>query len=133
MLDTNICSFIIRRFPEQTLKRLQTHHDNGQVIVISVITFYEMRLGAVGKKAPARLGKAIDAFLQRLDGVLEWTVDAADQAARVHARLSRAGQVIGPNDTMIAGHALASKCTLVSNNLAEFQRVKGLRLEDWAQ
>lgn len=133
MLDTNICSFIIRRFPEQTLKRLQTHHDDGHVIVISAITYYEMRLGAVGKKAPARLGQAIDAFLQRLDGVLDWTADAANQAATIHARLSRAGQVIGPNDTMIAGHAMTSQCTLVSNNLSEFQRVKGLRLEDWAQ
>jgi tRNA(fMet)-specific endonuclease VapC len=98
-----------------------------------VITYYEMWLETVGRKASPKLAHSLTAFFQRLDSVLPWAREAADEATRIHAELGRSGKVIGPNDLMIAGHALATDCILVTNNSREFQRVKQLTIEDWTE
>jgi tRNA(fMet)-specific endonuclease VapC len=64
--------------------------------------------------------------------VLELTSQDAIAYARVRARLERAGTPIGPLDTIIAAQAVARELTLVSNNVPEFRRVSGLRVENWA-
>ncbi|SWK41993.1 putative DNA binding protein [Klebsiella pneumoniae] len=116
MLDTCICSFIMREQPEAVLKRLEQAVLRGQRIVVSAITYSEMRFGATGPKASPRHVELVDAFCARLDAILPW-----------------AGTPIGPNDTAIAGHAIAAGAVLVTNNTREFERVPGLVLEDWVR
>jgi tRNA(fMet)-specific endonuclease VapC len=132
MLDTNICSFIMRERPPAVLERLQGAVESQNRIVISVITYYEMLLGTIGKNASPRHARLVDAFIARLSAILPWERTAAEEATRIRKELAATGTPIGSNDAMIAGHALAAECVLITNNMREFSRVKGLRAEDWA-
>lgn len=131
MLDTNICSFIMREQPEAVIKRLEQAVLRNHRIVVSAITYAEMRFGAVGKKASPRHAQLVDAFCTRLDAVLAWDRAAVDATTEIKAMLAMAGTPIGSNDTAIAGHAIAAGAVLVTNNTREFARVLGLKLEDW--
>ena len=131
MLDTNICSFIMRERPPALLRRLQAAAEQQNSIVISVVTYYEILLGTIGRRASPRHAALAQAFVARLSAILPWDRDAADQAARIRKDLAAKGTPIGANDAMIAGHALAADCALVTNNLHEFARVAKLRVEDW--
>lgn len=133
MLDTNICSFIMREQPEAVLKRLEQAVLHNHRIVVSAITYAEMRFGAIGKKASPRHVQLVDAFCSRLDAILPWDKTAVDATTVIKAALAAAGIPIGPNDTAIAGHAIAAGAILVTNNTREFERVAGLILEDWAK
>jgi tRNA(fMet)-specific endonuclease VapC len=132
MLDTNICSFIIRERPPVVLDRLQMAVERQNSIAISVITYYEMLLGTIGRNASPRHAGLVEAFVARLSAVLPWQRGAAEEAARIRKDLGAKGMQIGGNDAMIAGHALAAECVLVTNNTREFSRVARLRVEDWA-
>jgi len=132
MLDTCICSFIQREQPQQVLERLQKTHAQQHQIVVSAITYAEMRFGATSRKASKKHVALVNAFLARLDAVLPWDVAAVDKTAIIKRQLSDLGAPIGPNDTAIAGHALATQAILVTNNTREFTRVDGLALEDWS-
>ena len=131
MLDTNICSFIMREQPEAVLKRLEQAVLRNQRIVVSAITYSEMRFGAIGPKASPRHIELVDAFCARLDAILPWDSAAVDATTEIKVALRLAGTPIGPNDTAIAGHAIAAGAILVTNNVREFERVPGLTLEDW--
>ena len=131
MLDTCICSFIMREHPIEVLKKLQAISAQQHRIVISAITYAEMRYGAIGKKASPKHGILVDEFLHRLDAILPWDVAAVDSTAKVKKALNDIGSPIGGNDTAIAGHAIATDSILVTNNTREFSRVIGLNLEDW--
>lgn len=131
MLDTCICSFIMREHPAAVIRRLAAEVERGNRIVISTITYAEMRYGQIGKKASPKHKVLVDEFVQRLDGVIPWDLRAVDATVEVMRQLNAAGTPIGPNDTAIAGHAIAIGCTLVTNNVREFSRVPGLVYEDW--
>lgn len=131
MLDTNICSFIMRKIPAAVLERLAAFRGAGHPIVVSAITYAEMRYGQIGKKASARHKTLVDEFVVRLDGVLPWDRQAVDATVEVKHALAQMGMPIGPNDAAIAGHAIAASCILVTNNNREFCRVPGLVVEDW--
>lgn len=131
MLDTCICSFIIRERPFEVLQRLSDEVARHNRIVISSITYAEMRYGMIRKNAPIRLAKSIEQFVARIDGILAWDAAAVDETARVYSWLSAAGLLISRNDTAIAGHALASDCVLVSDNTREFARISDLPMENW--
>ncbi|TSH85321.1 type II toxin-antitoxin system VapC family toxin [Pantoea sp. paga] len=73
----------------------------------------------------------VDAFCARPDAVLSWDRAAADATTEIKAALAAAGTPIGPNDIAIAGHAIAARAILVTNNTREFERVPGLQLEEW--
>ncbi|TDT50879.1 tRNA(fMet)-specific endonuclease VapC [Enterobacter sp. AG5470] len=133
MLDTCICSFIMREQPETVLKRLEQAVLRNQRIVISAITYAEMRFGATGPKASPRHIQLVDAFCARLDAILPWDRAAVDATTDIRVALRLAGTPIGPNDTAIAGHAIATGAVLVTNNTREFARVPGLTLEDWVK
>lgn len=130
MLDTNICSFIMREQPEAVLKHLEQVVLRGHRIVVSAITYAEMRFGA-GPKASPRHVHLVDAFCARLNAILPWDRAAVDATTEVKVALRLAGTPIGQNDTAIAGHAIAAGAILVTNNVREFERVPGLMLEDW--
>lgn len=133
MLDTNICSFIMRERPASVLERLQDAAESQHRIVISVITYYEMLLGTVGRNASPRHARLVDAFVTRLSTILPWDAASAERATGIKQDLAAKGTPIGGNDTMIVGHALAADCVLVTNNTREFSRVQGLRFEDWVK
>ena len=133
MLDTCICSFIMREHPVTVLRRLAEAVAQNNRIVISAITYAEMRYGQIGKKASPKHKTLVDEFVKRLDEVLPWDQAAVDATVEVKSQLTKAGLVIGENDTAIAGHAIASGCVMVTNNVREFSRVPGLSYEDWVQ
>ena len=131
MLDTNICSFIMRERPETLLKVLQGHAENKDRLVVSAITYAELRFGAIGKKASPKHSIIVDQFMARVDSVLAWDKEAVDATAAIKQHLAALGTPIGPNDAAIAGHAIAENCVVVTNNMKEFCRVPGLQVEDW--
>lgn len=133
MLDTCICSFIMREQPEAVLKRLEQAVLRRHRIVVSAITYAEMRFGCTGKKASPRHAQLVDAFCSRLNAVLAWDRAAVDATTEIRAVLAAAGTPIGSNDAAIAGHAIASGAILVTNNVREFERVPGLQYEDWVK
>ena len=97
---------------------------------VSMVTVYELFCGAEKSQAPAQERQKVERFVS---AIIELSFDrvAAEAAARIRADLERQGQPIGPYDLLIAGHALANGLTLVTNNVQEFQRVSGLKLETW--
>ena len=131
MLDTCICSFIMREQPALVLRRLQDAVESKHRIVISAITYAEMRYGTIGKKASPKHAKLINAFIHRVDSILAWDADAVDSSTKVKQQLMKEGTPIGNNDTAIAGHAIATRSILVTNNIREFECVEGLNYEDW--
>ena len=128
MLDTNICIYIIKKRPLTVLNRFSTIPRDE--ICISVVTLAELRYG-VEKSSSKRFNQRIlDDFLLRLI-VLSWDEDAAIQYGKTRVFIEKKGLPIGNMDLLIAAHALSQKHILVSNNLGEFERVAGLRYENW--
>lgn len=132
MLDTNICSYIMRERPAALLQTLQQHVAAKHRLVISAITYAELRFGAIGKKASPKHNDIVDQFIERIDAILPWDRAAVDATAHIKRYLAEQGTPIGANDAAIAGNAIAAGCILVTNNTREFKRVADLPLEDWS-
>ncbi|WP_418885495.1 type II toxin-antitoxin system VapC family toxin [Cronobacter dublinensis] len=103
----------------------------GHRIGVSAITYSEMRCSATGPKSSPRHVHLVEEFCARLNAVLPRDRAAVDATTEIKVALRLAGTPIGPNDTAIAGHAIAAGAVLVTNNVREFERVPGLVLEDW--
>ena len=131
MLDTNICSYIIRNHPQEVIKKLQETVNNRQPIVVSAITYSELKYGAIGKKASPNLVEIVNNFMQRIDAVIPWDQKSVDESTKIKKYLSDNGILISNNDIAIAGNAIAHNCVLVTNNTKEFKRVSLLKLENW--
>lgn len=131
MLDTCICSFIMRERPESVLERLALEVKNQNRIVISAVTYAEMRYGEIGKKASPKHAVLVNEFIRRLDAILPWDRHAVDATIAIKRHLTATGSKIGENDMAIAGHAIAADCVLVTNNVGEFSRVDDLIYQDW--
>ena len=127
-LDTNICSYILRRHPVAMIERF-AGLDRAQ-LWLSAVVAAELRFGAV-KLGSVRFAAAVETWLTGFD-VRPWPLDATRQYANIRYALERAGQPIGGMDLMIAAHALAEDTVLVTNNAREFMRVPGLAVEEWA-
>jgi tRNA(fMet)-specific endonuclease VapC len=130
LLDTNICIYLINERSSRALEKL-TSIDPDEVSVSSV-TFAELQYGVEKSAARERNAKALDLFFAALV-VLPFDADAARAYGRVRADLERRGKPIGGMDLMIAGHALSTRATLVTNNVREFTRVRGLTIENWTR
>ncbi|HEX4855487.1 MAG TPA: type II toxin-antitoxin system VapC family toxin [Limnobacter sp.] len=127
-LDTNICSYILRRHPGEMIERFAGLNKNE--LWLSAIVAAELRYGAA-KIASPRFKAAIEAWLAGFE-VLPWPVNAAHHYAQIRAALERAGKPIGGMDLMIAAHVIAEDSVLITNNAREFHRVPGLAVEEWA-
>lgn len=101
----------------------------GHRIVVSAITYSEMRFGATGRRPRHATCNWLTRSVRRLDAVLPWDRAAVDATTEIKVALRLAGTPIGPNDTAIAGHAIAACAILVTNNVREFERVPGLVLK----
>jgi tRNA(fMet)-specific endonuclease VapC len=128
MLDTNICIYIINNKPE-TVKEKFLQHDIGS-IALSTIVVSELVYGVTKSQARTKNTAALEEFLFDFE-ILPFDIDAAYRSGMLQAELEQAGTIIGPHDTQIAAHALLLNAMLVTNNLKEFKKVKGLKLENW--
>ncbi|HOB65558.1 PIN domain-containing protein [Ottowia sp.] len=130
LLDTNIISMLMRD-PHGALSR-QLDRARAQVadlrVVTSVVVDGELRFG-LARRASAKLQDAYANVMQIIE-VLPLPPEAAEPYAALRAQLEAQGQPIGPNDALIAAHALALGATLVSGD-DEFARVPGLKVENW--
>lgn len=130
MLDTCICSFIMREQPITVLQKLQEVVGNQSRIVISAITYQEMQYGLLGKQTSPIHAVLAQEFIKRVDEVLPWDKAAVDAMTEVKRHLMAKGIPISNNDTAIAGHAIATGCVLVTK-MPELQHIEGLKFEDW--
>lgn len=127
LLDTNIVSDLVRR-PQGVVSRHMAAVGESAVCT-SIIVAAELRFGAAKRGLP-RLTQQVDAILNALE-VLPLELPADELYAQLRCALERAGQPIGPNDLLIAAHALALDCTLVTANVGGFARVPGLQVLNW--
>ena len=130
MLDTDTCSYVMKRSNAAVLRRLQAVPVAD--VCMSVVTKSELLYGVEVSPRRAQDAAALAAFLPYVD-VLDFSDDAAPHYAAIRADLKKRGLPIGANDLFIAAHARSLGLTLVTNNTAEFGRVTGLRVENWTQ
>jgi tRNA(fMet)-specific endonuclease VapC len=129
LLDTNIASYIIKgNFPHVRERLLKVAMNE---VGVSVITEAELRFGVARLPQAAKLGKAVEEFLLRVE-VLPWDSEAAQHYANLRATLEQQGEPMGNLDLMIAAQALAAETILVSNDRV-FRRIRGLKIEDWSK
>ncbi|WP_333591280.1 type II toxin-antitoxin system VapC family toxin [Brevundimonas sp.] len=127
LLDSDICVRLLRNRSRAVAERLNAHA--GDLFTSSIVR-HELMHGALMSGRPTEHREAVEALLARL-AVLEFDASAADHAADIKADLQRRGLMIGANDLLIAGHARSRSLIVVTGNLREFERVAGLRCEDW--
>ncbi len=129
VLDTNGCIFLMNRArPELARRVLQVSPGD---IALSAIVVAELVYGAAKSQRPAEARMRLELLLGAFP-LVPFDMPAVEAYGTVRARLERAGTPIGPLDTLIAAHAVSLDATLVTNNVREFRRVKGLRVEDWS-
>ncbi len=127
MLDTNTCIRIIRDKPVGSRTSFEALAGK---LVMSSIVLHELYVGIMRSYAPERHQEELEAFLPGV-ALLDFDDEAAFHAAEIKANLLERGNVIGPNDILIAGHARSLGLKLITGNLREFSRVDGLRCENW--
>lgn len=130
MLDTNICIYAIKNKPQQVLERLQAHEPED--ICISSVTYAELVHGVHKSMSVQKNRLALMLLLANIE-ILSFDSNAADCYGEIRADLEKSGKPIGILDMMIAGHAKSLGYTVVTNNVREFARVKGIKLENWAE
>ena len=128
MLDTDTCSYIMKRSNDAVLKRLSTVPVSD--VCISVITKSELLFGVEVSPRRQQDAAALSAFLNYIQ-ILDFPDEASLHYARIRAELRRQGSMIGANDLFIAAHARSLGLTLVTNNTREFRRVSRLVVENW--
>ena len=129
LLDTNILSDLVRH-PQGRIAQCIAAVGEASVCT-SMIVASEMRFG-VAKRGASKLAAQVEAILAVME-VLPFDVPADREYAKVRLYLEQAGTPVGPNDMLIAAHALATEATLVTANVSEFSRIPGLRLENWLE
>jgi tRNA(fMet)-specific endonuclease VapC len=127
MLDTNIISDLIRNPRGKAARRVARVGD--EALCISIIVAAELRYGCA-RSASSKLLKAIEDVLAEID-VLPFDVPADAEYGGIRAELEAAGTPIGSNNLLIAAHACAAGATMVTANVSEFERVRGLKVENW--
>jgi tRNA(fMet)-specific endonuclease VapC len=129
MLDTDTCSYIMRRSPEAVLKKLVKVPVDD--VCISVITKSELLYGVEVSPKRRQDEAALEAFLRHVE-VLDFPDEASTDYAKIRADLKSRGAMIGANDLLIAAHARSQNVTLITNNTREFRRVRNLSIDNWA-
>lgn len=128
MLDTNTCIAVINGKPEQVRERLLKVSPGD--IFISQIVYFELLFGVCNSKQKEKNRRNLAHFLRYIQ-VLDWTEEQSEVASQVRCDLTAIGKKIGHYDTLIASHALSIDACIVTHNTREFERVNGLKYEDW--
>ena len=129
MLDTNICIYVIKNRPAALRERFD---QLAEVLCISTITLGELLYGVEKSARRGQNLEAVEQFTARLE-VLPFAARAAAHFGQIRAELERVGSPCGAYDMLIAAHARSEGLTLVTNNVREFERMPGLRLDNWAR
>ncbi|MFM8789688.1 MAG: type II toxin-antitoxin system VapC family toxin [Chthoniobacterales bacterium] len=130
LLDTNTCIYLIKRSPEQVMRRFKRLRVGD--VGVSAITVCELQFGVSNSSQPERNQRALTEFLGPLEA-LDFPAAAAAVYGEIRAHLQRSGKPVGSYDLRLAAHALYHDLTLVTNNLREFARVPDLRTENWLE
>ena len=128
MLDTNICIYIINKKPYYIFDKFKDYKVND--IVVSSITLSELEYGIEKSQHKDQNRLALYEFLTPI-GILNYDNNATFSYGKIRSSLERKGIKIGPLDTLIAAHAHSLDLTIVTNNSKEFDRVDGLKVENW--
>ncbi|GAB6056987.1 type II toxin-antitoxin system tRNA(fMet)-specific endonuclease VapC [Desulfonatronum parangueonense] len=128
MLDTNICSYILKCRPAPVKARFDLV--DPREICISCIVLAELHYGAARHPQGQRIREDIDDFMARLS-VFSWDEKAAEAYGSLRAILEKQGRTSGNMDMMIAAHALSQSAVLVTNNIRHFEHIPNLIVENW--
>ena len=128
MLDTNIIVYAKNNRPEIVLKKFRQYDPSE--LCISAITLAELEYGVCNSSNPAQNRLALMLFLSNIK-VADFDGRASEEYGRIRYELKKKGSLIGGNDLLIAAHAKSLDLTLVTNNTKEFERVDGLKTENW--
>ena len=133
LLDTNACIAVINGRPQLVRGRLQQVAAAGPHILVSSIALFELWYGVAKSARQDFNRKRLEVFLSGPVQVLPFEDPDAHIAGNLRSALEAAGTPIGAYDLLMAGQALRHQLTLVTSNVKEFSRVKGLIWEDWAR
>jgi tRNA(fMet)-specific endonuclease VapC len=128
MLDTNMCIYIIKRKKENVLKELQNKRGNG--LAISTITLAELEYANENSQYREGNKIALIQFLTIID-IKDFDGRASEEFGKIKKDLKDRKCLIGPYDMLIGAHAKSLDLILVTNNVKEFGRIRGLRIENW--
>ena len=130
LLDTNICIYIIKKKPAEVFEKFKelTIGDVG----ISSITLAELQYGIEKSSIPEKNREALEKFLTPIE-IIDFGYEATVEYGKIRAELEQKGVPIGPLDMLIASHALSLDVILVTNNMREFERIAGLKIENWTK
>ena len=129
LLDTDVCIYLINKRSSSVLEKL--HACRAGDVGVTTVTVAELRYGASKSQRSRQNHEALDLFLAPLE-MMAFDESAAVAYGEIRAQLEKAGDPIGPLDMLIAGQAKSLNVVLVTNNVREFKKVKGLKIEAWS-
>jgi tRNA(fMet)-specific endonuclease VapC len=133
LLDTNVCIALINGNSETVRKRFDHALAARNQLFVSSVAMFELWSGVFKSTRVQFNSDRLDAFLEGSVTILSFDEDDARAAGSLNAALKLSGQLIGSYDILIAGQAMHKNLTLVTANVSEFSRVKGLSWQDWAR
>jgi tRNA(fMet)-specific endonuclease VapC len=133
LLDTNVCIALINRRSTAVRSRFQRAVGSGAQIYVSAVVAFELWYGVAKSIHRGLNSQRLETFLAGPIILLPFEEQDGRVAGSIRAALQASGTPIGAYDTLIAGQALARELTLVTANVSEFSRVKGLTWQDWAR
>jgi len=130
LLDTNICIYIIKKKPAEVFEKFKnlTIGDVG----VSSITLAELQYGIEKSSNSEKNREALEKFLTPIE-IIDYGYEATVEYGKIRAELEKKGITIEPLDMLIASHAKSLDVIPVTNNVREFERIAGLRIENWAK
>jgi tRNA(fMet)-specific endonuclease VapC len=128
LLDTNICIYLIKKRPPEVFERFQ--QIQMKQLHIPTIVLFELHYGIEKNNSQRRNLAALEQFTAPLS-VVDFTIEAAKKVVKIRNNLEKLGKPIGAYDVQIAAIALSLNMTLLTNNTREFERIEGLKIENW--
>lgn len=125
LLDTNIISYYLKG--SESLK--EKISDNIDALSISIISYYEIISGLQSINANRRIAE-FEKFYELIES-LNLDKDSISASCKIYASLKKSGRLIDDIDILIAGSALSNNCVMVTNNTEHFERIEGLKVENW--
>ena len=133
LLDTNACIALINGKPASVRSRFQKALAADVKVSVSSVVVFELWYGVAKSARPETNAQLVETFFAGPVNLLAFEDEDAKVAGQVRASLEAAGKPIGAYGLLIAGQALRHELTLVTANVREFSRIKGLSWEDWAK
>ncbi|HBL56388.1 MAG TPA: type II toxin-antitoxin system VapC family toxin [Candidatus Lambdaproteobacteria bacterium] len=130
LLDTDTCIYLIKKQSPEIIEHFKSHKISA--VAVSIISYFELEYGVRNSDSVRQNKAALNKFIDSIH-LIGMDRLAADSSALIRAELKKKGTSIGPYDTFIAGIALSQNLILVSNNIREFERVEGLKIENWLE